>query len=428
MPSSPELSIIIPVFNEWQLTKSCLEACAETLKGQDIELIVVDNASQDDTARFCESYGTTLFGERFRYHRFDINRNFGPASNYGADIARGTYLLFLNNDTIPQGNWLPPLLQDFAEFPNIAATGPLLVYPKTEPFGYTVQHLGVTITPFLSVSHLYEGIPAESPLAKKRRFFQIITAACMLIPKQLFFDAGRFDEHYKNGIEDIDLCAHLFEKGLRMTVNPASVVIHHTSQSQGRDLHETENYRYFEQHCKPLLAPDLSYHTEQDGLELRLNPWLQLYPHCKKDMEKRLNALAAKLPRAPFLELLAREPLWEQGWNILADDGLCLLQRAKLFPSPEYFLGLFHDAKRKQNTKLTRFAISWASMFYRPWEDFCIGAKEKQAFFTAIGEARLSGLFEQWSKNAKETEERIYRPFFKEMEQILQKSPNKAEL
>ncbi len=177
-----ESSIIIPVFNQWELTRACLKALASTIKDKSVEVIVVDNASTDVTQEACPFLGKQLFGNTFRYFRCTNNMNFGPASNIGAAMAVGEYLIFLNNDTVPLPGWYQPLIDDFSRFSKIAATGPLLLYPKSEPFGHTIQHLGVVVSPFLKVGHLYEGIPADSPLARKRRFFQIITGACMVIP------------------------------------------------------------------------------------------------------------------------------------------------------------------------------------------------------------------------------------------------------
>ena len=223
------LSIIIPVYNQWELTRACLKALASTTKDVFIEVIVIDNASTDVTPQACPLLGKQLFGDAFRYIRCQSNINFGPASNIGAKMAVGEFLIFLNNDTVPLPGWYQPLIDDFSRFPNIAASGPLLLYPKSEPFGHTVQHLGVFVSPFLKVGHLYEGIPAESPLAHKRRFFQIITGACMVIPRKLFIAVGLFDEEFINGFEDVELCLRLRQQGYRMTVNPKAKVIHHTS-------------------------------------------------------------------------------------------------------------------------------------------------------------------------------------------------------
>ncbi|MDR1856331.1 MAG: glycosyltransferase family 2 protein [Desulfovibrio sp.] len=231
MNSIFESSIIIPVFNQWDFTKNCLEAIAATTHQESVEVIVVDNASSDLTPTDCPLLGEKLFGKSFRYHRNSENRNFGPASNIGADLASGNFLVFLNNDTVPLEGWYRPLVEDFSVYSDIAATGPILLFPDSEPLGRTVQHMGVAVTPDHNLRHLYHDIPASCPLTKKRRFFQVITGACMMLRKSLLMDTGGFDEHYINGFEDVELCSRLSHKGYRMTVNPSATVMHYGSQT-----------------------------------------------------------------------------------------------------------------------------------------------------------------------------------------------------
>jgi GT2 family glycosyltransferase len=208
------VSIIIPVRNRWDLTEQCLRSLRQTLSDGTCEIIVVDNASADATPTECPTLGSGLFGRDFLYRRADRNLNFGPASNLGARLASRPFLCFLNNDTIALPGWLEPLVQDFAEYPDLAASGPVLLYPAGDnPLGDTVQHLGVFVNTLLKLGHLYEGIPAASPLTRKRRFFQVVTAACMCIPRALFEEAGGFTEGYINGFEDVDLCARLWRDG-----------------------------------------------------------------------------------------------------------------------------------------------------------------------------------------------------------------------
>lgn len=245
----PESSIIIPVYNKFELTEGCLRRLGETVYGRDIEVIVIDNASTDETQEYCPRFGKIIFGDSFCYHRCEQNINFGPASNLGAQMAKGQYLIFLNNDTWPQDNWYQPLLDDFRNIPNLAATGPLLTYARCGPLGEAVQHLGVYVSALKKVDHLYQAIPAASPLAHKRRFFQIITAACMMIPRQLFLDSGQFDEKFVNGLEDVELCARLSLAGYKLTVNPQARIFHAQGASRGGDYNEIENSRYLDQTC-----------------------------------------------------------------------------------------------------------------------------------------------------------------------------------
>ena len=107
------VSVIIPVFNNWELTRQCLSSLAENSPA-DLEVIVVDNGSTDETATGLEPLGQTLFEKHFRRIRFEENRNFAPACNAGAQAAHSEFLFFLNNDTIIRPGWLPPLLAEFS--------------------------------------------------------------------------------------------------------------------------------------------------------------------------------------------------------------------------------------------------------------------------------------------------------------------------
>ena len=89
----------------------------------------------------------------------------------------------------------------------------------------------------------------------------------MMLRRSVFLQIGQFDEEYRNGIEDVDLCARLFDKGYWMTVNPASRIIHHTSQTEGRHTHEQKNYEHFLQHSVKLLVPDWHFHCKNTSYQ-----------------------------------------------------------------------------------------------------------------------------------------------------------------
>lgn len=339
----PKASIVIPVFNKWNLTRKCLKAIAANTPADLYEVIVVDNASSDETPRGVPYLGKALFGDNFQYIRNEINRNFSGASNQGAEAAKGEYIVFLNNDTETQAGWLEKLLQDFADYPNIAATGPLLLYPEETPLGKLVQHLGVMITPFMSLGHLHQWIPAKSPLAQKRRFFQVITAACMVIPRKLFLEAGKFDEDFINGFEDVDLCARLTALGYVMTVNPKSIVIHHESQSPGRHAHETSNSRALKNKSLHLLKPDWHAHLHNDGLKLVNSKWQRLYAETPSTPPQDLGIL----PADELIESIAQNPYSQPLWEELIARAQSVKERKflcetylKFFPNPENRLKL----------------------------------------------------------------------------------------
>ncbi len=92
--STPAISVVIPVFNKWELTKACLESLAQHTPSGVVEVIVVDNGSTDETAHALAPLGKQLFGDLFAPIRWEENRNFGPACNAGAAAARAPMLFF----------------------------------------------------------------------------------------------------------------------------------------------------------------------------------------------------------------------------------------------------------------------------------------------------------------------------------------------
>lgn len=304
---SIHVSVIIPVLNQWALTEGCLGTLAET-SPQEVEVVVVDNASTDGTAEFCPALGQTLFGPRFRYLRQETNLNFGPASNLGALESQGNFLFFLNNDTLLQKNWLPPLLKTLNN-PKIGAAGPRLLYPDGR-----VQHVGTAFSPQLTPTHIFEHFPGNHPVALSRRRCQAITAAAMMLPAGLFRELGGFFEGFCNGSEDLDLCARIRACGLQLAVCPDSVVIHHTSRSAGRFDHDDANAALLRSRQAGHFIPDLHLFARQAGYRLRLTPWLAPFLDAPKpaiDAQQTNTSCSLK-------ETLRIEPLWKEGYGLLA--------------------------------------------------------------------------------------------------------------
>ncbi len=313
----PTLSVVIPVHNKWELTAACLRSLAEHTPGGDVAVIVVDNASADDTSGACPALGSSLFGRRFRYRRFENNRNFGPACNAGAALADSDLLFFLNNDTLLTPGWLPPLQDALAAEPDLVGVGPLLAYPDD-----TVQHLGIVITPAGgSIGHLYAGLPLAHPLARRRRRFPAITGAALMVSRALFLEAGGFCEAYVNGFEDVDFCLALAENGGVMSVIPESRVIHFESQTPQRRDHDEDNGRLLRARRDLSRFVNMPALAEEDDYVLRVEPDLQVRFGVP---EERRKALLRRLRSArPFrpdhcLALLDEEPLWEEGYEMLA--------------------------------------------------------------------------------------------------------------
>ncbi len=341
-----KLSVIIPVFNKWELTGNCLKSLAEhtlpDLSAEDFEVLLVDNASTDATPHASPALGQRLFGDRFRYLRQPVNRNFAGACNLGAVQARGEFLFFLNNDTLLTPGWLPPLLEMFRREPDLGACGPLLLYPELFGRKDRVQHAGVYITPAQRVGHLYKGFPASHPAVQKKRELQLITAAALLIPSAIYREMQGFEEGFVNGFEDVDLCLRMGEKGYRLMVQPASVIYHLESQSTGRHDQETDNSRLLRERVGHLLKPDQHLLAAADGLHLGISPWLSYVMEHSSEEARALARYGAQTPAPVLQRLLDEFPLWHDGYHLLADS---LLQQGDLPGAMDtYQLSRLHSA------------------------------------------------------------------------------------
>jgi len=229
------VSIIIPVFNKLDFTTRCMEGLSvNSGSAVPYEIILVDNASSDDTPAYLQSLQgdiTVITNKR--------NLGFARACNQGARLAQGRYLLFLNNDTVPHPGWLDALVRG-SEEDGADIVGAKLLYPNGR-----VQHAGVAFDEQSIGYHIFNGFPADAPAVNRQRFMQCVTAACMLIKREVFQELDGFDEGYRNGFEDVDLCLRAGMSGKQILYSPESVLIHFEETSEGRKAHEQQNIRRY---------------------------------------------------------------------------------------------------------------------------------------------------------------------------------------
>jgi GT2 family glycosyltransferase len=253
-------SIIIPVFDNLELTQNCLEAIWEHTPPELYELIVVDNGSRDGSTAFLK--GLAAAG-KIRLIAHETNLGFAKACNQGARSARGDYLVMLNNDTRVTPGWLNALIEPVNKDDNVAIAGAKLLYPDD-----SVQHAGVAFNQKGKVYHLYRYFHRNHPAVNKIREFQVVTAACLLIRTSVFLQVGLFDENFQNGFEDVDLCLKVRQSGYRILYTPHSVVYHLESKTAGRHDHELDNSRYFSEKWQGRIVPDDFKYYQEDGLRM----------------------------------------------------------------------------------------------------------------------------------------------------------------
>ena len=311
----PQVDAIIPVHNNWPLTRDCLTSLAAHTD-RSIRVIVADNGSTDETPHACPTLGNELFGDRFTLLRFETNRNFGPACNAAAALTQSDLLFLLNNDTLLGSDWLPPLVHTLESDAKLAGVGPLLLYPDGN-----VQHLGVAFWPGTGgVAHLYRSVPGDHALARTTRRFQALTAAALLLRRSDFLAVGGFDDAYVNGFEDVDLCLKLTADGRRMTCVPESRITHLESRTPRRKAHDAANAAHLSARWPLPLHGDLPELAAADGYLLRVLPDLELGLDVTPDRSRELmRRLGPRFDAGQCLGLLEEEPFWTQGYTLLGD-------------------------------------------------------------------------------------------------------------
>ncbi len=228
VPSSdtPRVSIVVPVFNHFGHTLTCLRALSATAAPSlPFEVVVVDDASTDETGeRLLEIGG-------LRVHRQAANAGFIAACNAGLALARGEFVVFLNNDTAVQPGWLEALLDTFDRFPDTGLAGAKLVYPDGR-----LQEAGGIVFSDASGWNYGRFEHPDDPRFNYVRESDYCSGAAIALPRVLLQELGGFDALYSPAYyEDTDLAMRVRARGLKVRYQPASVVVHFEGISSGTD-------------------------------------------------------------------------------------------------------------------------------------------------------------------------------------------------
>lgn len=247
MEKRPELSIVTSLFNALAHTRRLVETLPGSLPpGMEVEIILVNDGSTDGTSEYLRELGPPFVVVDRR-----DNEGFAFRNNEGAKQARGDRLLFLNNDVEVAAGWLEPMLALADQPPRgrrVGCIGNLQVNPGTE----VLNHAGVYFDPLDQLPrHALDGW-VRAPRARWWDW-HAVTAACLLIRKDLFFQFHGFDEGFRNGFEDVDLCLRLVREGyVHLTANHSRIG-HYGGSSPGRYAVEDANIRRFREKWKSWL-------------------------------------------------------------------------------------------------------------------------------------------------------------------------------
>lgn len=258
------VSVIIPTRDGYEDLKKCIDSIVQKTTYANYEIIIADNGSRDERVlALFEQYKNEL-KEKLTVFPIDIPFNYSKINNEAVKIAKGKYLLFLNNDTeVIAPDWMRKMVS-YAQFDRIGAVGAKLCYADN-----TIQHAGVIMG--------LGGVAGHSHLNYPRNDFgyfgrlaincdySAVTAACMMVKRSDFDAVGGFNEELTVAFNDVDLCLKLLQLHKNNVYLHQVELYHYESKSRGLEdtiekqarLNQESSYMY--QHWKNYIDNDPYY-------------------------------------------------------------------------------------------------------------------------------------------------------------------------
>jgi GT2 family glycosyltransferase len=227
-----KVSFIIPLYNRLDLTQPCLASLQASIpRGLDHEIILVDDGSTDGTRTWIQTLGTP-----FRVLLNERNLGYAGSNNRGAAVATGDILALLNSDLVLTARWLAPMLR-LVRRRRVGIVGNI----QRRFEDRSLDHAGILFTEKCKPAHDARRRWGFVPWPSRR--VPAVTAACLLVRRELFLQLRGFDEAFRNGCEDIDLCFRARARGCSVRVALHSRILHHVSASRGENPKNEFNSR-----------------------------------------------------------------------------------------------------------------------------------------------------------------------------------------
>ena len=239
---NPVISVIIPNKDHVDDLELCLFSMTRKSTYRNYEILIVENNSEkEETFEYYRKLPDRY--PKTRVLTWDKEFNYSAINNFAAKEAKGEYLLFLNNDVeILTPDWIEEMLQNCQQ-ENVAAVGAKLYYPDD-----TIQHAGVVLGLGGIAGHIMCRASREDPGYFGRMIsvqeISAVTAACMMVKKADFDEAGGFDETFRVAFNDIDLCMKFRAAGKKIVFTPYAELYHYESKSRGLEDTPEKQFRF----------------------------------------------------------------------------------------------------------------------------------------------------------------------------------------
>jgi N-acetylglucosaminyl-diphospho-decaprenol L-rhamnosyltransferase len=234
-PAPPDVSVCIANWNCAGLLRRCLQSLLDQDQGARFEVIVADNGSTDGAADMVAAEFPQV-----KLIRNPDNRGFARASNQAAALATGRFLFFLNNDTLVPERTLRKLFDLADAHPGAGMFGPRLrgadgavqlSYRRRPTLGSLLHRVSLLRWTGL-FRHAYYEYRRDTFDPTRTREVEALMGAAVFLSRRVFDTAGRWDEAYRFGVEDIDLSTQVRRCGPVVFV--ADVEITHYGRAAGR--------------------------------------------------------------------------------------------------------------------------------------------------------------------------------------------------
>ncbi|MDB5777741.1 MAG: glycosyltransferase [Polaromonas sp.] len=233
----PKVSVIVVTYNNLDFTRSCLASLDEQTDYENMEIIVVDNASADDSPAFLAEWVKGAPNRKLVLN--DDNRGFAAANNQGLVLASGSYLVLLNNDTYVTPGWVRTLFRHLQRDTTIGLIGPV------------TNNIGNEARIQIAYESMEQMIAVSQAHVRQRlgQTFPLHTAAffCVMFSRSLYEQVGPLDEAFGRGFfEDDDYCRRIEQIGLRVAC-AEDVFIHHHLSASFNKLRSADRQALFDQ-------------------------------------------------------------------------------------------------------------------------------------------------------------------------------------
>ena len=232
----PKVSVVVVTYNNLDFTRACLASLDAYSQYENIEIIVVDNASSDGSPAFLSEWVAEKNNRKLILNV--DNRGFAAANNQGLEIAIGDYLVMLNNDTYVTPGWVRTLVRHLERDRTIGLVGPV------------TNNIGNEAKIDIAYSDMDDMLMQSAAFTRRHigQTFPLRTAAffCVMMPRTTFARVGMLDEAFGRGFfEDDDYCRRIEQLGLRV-VCAEDVFVHHHLSASFNQLRSQDRQKLFE--------------------------------------------------------------------------------------------------------------------------------------------------------------------------------------